>query len=337
MMRWNLVLFESSQPSRDQVWAAETKMLVFGRWLGRSYIGDTVVKYVGDVRRAQHVWIGMPLEALGVSFHRLPTLLKVLRKERPGGKRDKTPWLCSNFGSIRRGAGMGSGQGRFTGDPKQRQEREAVFTVMLVAFEQLLRLNEVVNTGKNTAASRDPLFLSDLTFVDAGGIQVPWHEYSDPAMAVLRMPPSKTDQQGVKFDALRMPFPAGWRKGVGPNAAGPALWRYVLGRNIPEQERGVKPLFEVPGVRGQPGKSLTHTIFTRVFRELCQLAKPAIDHAVFGLHCFRVGGMNRLLDIGATAPQICALGRWSSDCWKLYARRQRAALAGLTESMATQT
>jgi hypothetical protein len=298
-------------------------------------VGDTVVKYVGDVRRAQHAWIGMPLEAMGVSFHRLPALLKLLRKERPGGKRDKAPWSCDYFSDIRSGAGAKSGKGQFPGCPKQRRERETVFTVMLVAFEQLLRLNEVVNTGKNTAASRDPLFLSDLSFVDNLGRQVPWHRYSNPAMAVLRMPPSKTDQQGVKFDALRMPFPMGWRQGSGPNAAGPALWRYVLGRGTLEKERGTRPLFEVPGTQGRPGKSLTHTIFSRVFKELCDMAQPRIDHRAFGLHCFRVGGMNRLLDLGATAPQICALGRWSSDCWKLYARRQRAALVGLTEKMAS--
>ena len=48
------------------------------------------------------------------------------------------------------------------------------------------------------------------------------------------------------------------------------------------------------------------------------------------MHCFRVGGANRLIDIGASAPQVMAAGRWMGDCWILYARRQRAVLDELT-------
>ena len=332
-----MVLFQDSTPSRDQVWEAESKLLVFGRWLGRSYIGDTVVKYVGDVRRAQHVWVGMPLRAMGVEFYRLPALLRMLRKEKPGKKRQKTPWLSSDFDNVRDGAGGAAQWGLFPGaSGKQRHEREMVFTVMLVAFEQLLRLNEVVKTSQATAASRDPLFLSDLHFEDSNGDTVRWRADSDPVVAVLRMPPSKTDITGVAFDRLRMPFPNGWRGGAGPNAAGPALWRYVLARKVPAYQRGVRPLFEVQGHKGQPGKALTETVFRRVFKELCAQARTPVKHEVYGIHCFRVGGMNRLLDLGATAPQICALGRWSSDCLQLYARRQRKALTRLTERMATQ-
>ena len=35
-------------------------------------------------------------------------------------------------------------------------------------------------------------------------------------------------------------------------------------------------------------------------------------------------------DAGATAPEIMALGRWASDAWRLYARRERKTLLTLT-------
>ena len=81
-------------------------------------------------------------------------------------------------------------------------------------------------------------------------------------------------------------------------------------------------------------RRITHTIFRRVFKELCKGAVPPLNADEYGLHCFRVGGMNLLMDLGASAPQICALGRWSTDCWQLYARRQRKELMRLTEQMA---
>ena len=55
-----------------------------------------------------------------------------------------------------------------------------------------------------------------------------------------------------------------------------------------------------------------------------------------GLHAYRVGGTNRLIDIGASAPQVCAAGRWLGDCWVLYARRQRAVLDELTLKMSVK-
>ena len=72
-------------------------------------------------------------------------------------------------------------------------------------------------------------------------------------------------------------------------------------------------------------------MYTRVFHELCR--KADIQYSQYGIHCFRVGGMNRLMDLGATAPQICAMGRWQGDCWQLYARRERSRLEGLTLEM----
>ena len=335
MMKWPLQLFSSREPpTQQQVLEAEQKLLVFGRWLGRSYLGDSVVKYVGDVKRAQRRWMGVPLQMMGVNFCRLPMLLKILRKEKPGSKREKTPWPVDGFARVRAGTGSNGVFGLFGGSTaSQKLERESAYVMMLIAFEQLLRSDELVDTGKGSAASSNPLMLSDVTFEDRDGKVLDWEVWQQPAVAVLRMPPSKTDQQGTKFDFLRMPFPVQWELGNAPNAAGPALWRYVLRRQVPVGRRGVAPLLAIRTGLG-PERRLTATIFQRVFKELCTAAVPPLDAAEYGLHCFRVGGMNLLMDLGASAPQICALGRWSSECWQLYARRQRKQLMSLTEMMA---
>ena len=334
-MGWPLMLFDSREvPTQDQVLRAEQKLLLFCRWLGRAYVGDSVVKYVGDVKRAQRRWLRVPLQTLRVDFSRLPLLLKILRKERPGSKREKTPWPTDGFARVRAGAGPLGVYGVFDWVKREeRLERETAYVAMLVAFEQLLRMDELVDMGKGSAAASDPLMLSDLTFVDANGLEVKWEQWQAPNAAELRMPPSKTDQQGTKFDTLRMPFPEGWEEGAAPNAAGPALWRYVLRRAVPTKDRGCTPLLMIKHKNGPP-RRITLTIFNRVFKALCEAAQPKLNAGDYGLHCFRVGGMNLLMDLGASAPQICAMGRWSSDCWKLYARRQRKQLAQLAERMA---
>ena len=62
-----------------------------------------------------------------------------------------------------------------------------------------------------------------------------------------------------------------------------------------------------------------------------------IRYKDLGDHCFRVGGVNRLQDIGAGPAEIMALGRWSSVVWQLYARRQRHGMRALTKRMFAKT
>ena len=116
------------------------------------------------------------------------------------------------------------------------------------------------------------------------------------------------------------------------------IWHMQCAAPVPRNRAGEVPLF------GMSAWSATHPIviqisqhkFVSVMHQLCNGASPVIRYKVggnLGLHCFRVGGANRLIDIGASAPQVMAAGRWMSDCWTLYARRQRAVLVDLTCQM----
>ena len=88
--------------------------------------------------------------------------------------------------------------------------------------------------------------------------------------------------------------------------------------------------------RGGESALMTQTKFVSTRNKMCRkgMASPEIRYERLGIHAFRVGGCNRLMDLGASGPQICAAGRWAGDCWILYARRQRAVLTELTLRMA---
>ena len=147
-----------------------------------------------------------------------------------------------------------------------------------------------------------------------------------------RMVPSKTDPGGFK-EPVVSPFPTDWIYGASPLAAGPALFRYMTRFPVARSDAASTPLFR--DTRAGVGRRVrvTQSKFRSIFKKLCRMAQPEIQFSGFGIHAFRVGGMNRLMDLGATAPQICALGRWESDCWLLYARRHRSVLVELTERM----
>ena len=208
-----------------------------------------------------------------------------------------------------------------------------MWTCTYLAFEHLLRLNEVVRTQTGTAADKDPLQWADVQFWDVGGELLGWDSEGrpegSPHVMTMRMPPNKADQFAAREEELKSPFPAGWDAGQALNAAGPAMWRYMTRYPVRRLRAGITPLFRQHNTEGSA--RLTAQVFKTGFNALCR--KAGIQYNVYGKHCFRVGGVNRLMDLGATAPQICALGRWQSDCWQLYARRERGRLTRLTEAM----
>ena len=57
-------------------------------------------------------------------------------------------------------------------------------------------------------------------------------------------------------------------------------------------------------------------------RDLVQSLMVAIgeEPAEFGAHSLRIGGATALFAAGADPIHIKTMGRWSSDCWRLYVR-----------------
>ena len=340
LLGWDLLLVTgiTMQVTMVQVMQMELKLLTFASWLARSYATATVEKYVYDVKAQHSVWLGLPLSALGIVFHRLPVLIRIMRKRNPPKKRTKKGWEWSNFSKIVDGKAERR-RGRF-GAGHKGYEQATVWVMMLLAFEQLMRLSEIVRTPVESVSGKNPLMRSDGYFVDDEGKRVcqgedgkwvlgPGREF---AMFVMRMPPSKTNPHGEE-DGIQSPFPKGWRQGVGFTSLGPAMLRYQNRYPVPARQAAVVPLFGLKQwKKGAVVARFTQQRYRTVFRQLCRLG--GVWYSQYGLHCMRVGGTNRLMDLGATCPQISAAGRWAGDCWLLYLRRQRESLLALTVAMA---
>lgn len=340
-MDWPILLVDkcTARPSIEDSWKMEQRLLVFAVWLARSYEPGTVNKYVYDVKAAHTEWLGVPLRALGVAFHRLPVLLKVLEKKKSTKKRVKVAWNMEQFAAVVTGIKARGRLGDF-GEGHHGYQRAVVWVIMLLAFEQLFRLSELVKTRVASVSELTPLMRSDGYFVDGQGQRIAqdsngrWALKPEQKVAkfIMREPPSKTNAVGQE-DGIECPFPAGWEMGVGFTAAGPAMWRLQQRYPVPQRYADMVPMFGlVEWKAGVVVERFSETQYKRVFNGLCRGCK--MQYIRYGLHCMRVGGTNRLIDLGASCPQVCAAGRWAGDCWKLYQRRQRKSQLELTKRMA---
>ena len=55
-----------------------------------------------------------------------------------------------------------------------------------------------------------------------------------------------------------------------------------------------------------------------------------MDPRKFGAHSLRIGGATAALAAGVPPAVIRITGRWSSDCWELYARLSKEAALNVT-------
>ena len=79
------------------------------------------------------------------------------------------------------------------------------------------------------------------------------------------------------------------------------------------------PLFQMPS--GRAGEQFTALTTQRV-REWTRTLMASIGEqpAQFGTHSYRIGGATALFAAGADPTIIRTMGRWSSDCYRLYVR-----------------
>jgi hypothetical protein len=56
--------------------------------------------------------------------------------------------------------------------------------------------------------------------------------------------------------------------------------------------------------------------------------------ASFGTHSCRIGGATALLQAGASAEVVKLVGRWKSDCWRIYSRHTHTVMFGVSADMA---
>ena len=82
----------------------------------------------------------------------------------------------------------------------------------------------------------------------------------------------------------------------------------------------------------QSGTYLTRSNLTAVLRRL--LANAGHDPTVYSSHSFRIGAATTAATVGTPAWLIQTLGRWSSDCYKVYIQCPKSTISDALRSMA---
>ena len=85
----------------------------------------------------------------------MPTLFRAIKRRNPVKIRDKRPWEFEYSLAVVKGWRVG-GQWNF-GDGVEGYMRMVTWTVICVAFEQLMRLAELVTTKPPSVSMRRPL------------------------------------------------------------------------------------------------------------------------------------------------------------------------------------
>jgi hypothetical protein len=153
----------------------------------------------------------------------------------------------------------------------------------------------------------------------------------------LRMPmcPHKADQEGERGDELLFP-----RSDVTALSGTFEITSdFVNDFPVPRRLHDKAAWFRKEEVITETSSAaaaglISHSQFWSCFKALCKTA--GIQHKGLGKHCFRVGGMNALQEANASVCEIMALGRWRSDAWKAYAKRNRRGLMKWTGTVLRQ-
>ena len=87
-------------------------------------------------------------------------------------------------------------------------------------------------------------------------------------------------------------------------------------------EAATTPLFRVGG------QAIRRDHVANMVKRLMQ--RIGLDPRKFGAHSLRIGGATAALAAGVQPAVIRITGRWSSDCWELYARLSKEAALNVT-------
>ena len=97
----------------------------------------------------------------------------------------------------------------------------------------------------------------------------------------------------------------------------------------PEGEGAITPMF-----RKSDGSAFTTDDIRNVVRQLA--VALGIDPDELGAHSLRIGGATALFATGADPMVIRTMGRWSSDCYRLYVRACFEQTVAWTRSLGSQ-
>ncbi len=176
-------------------------------------------------------------------------------------------------------------------------DHAAIWAAMCCGTYGLLRMGEFTVDKQRTSS----LTIADLSFVDASGVSAPARALPSsfvPLHASLFIAASKMD-----------PF----RKGVHIVLASPVVLTALMSHLSLHTQRHTpsSPLFLMSD--GKPLSRVTAVTATRRLIECIGLTPGE-----YAGHSYRKGGAQSLIDANVPVPLIQTMGRWESDCYRLY-------------------
>jgi hypothetical protein len=186
--------------------------------------------------------------------------------------------------------------------PAPGEVKEVTSAMWKVMYFGLLRIGEALRKRKGSGEGfTQPLLWKHVKFYTCPKSGL---EY-----VVLSLPPSKTDRTGKKF-------------------------KIVLPR-LEERHARICPVRAIIRLRDQlpvgvdcshwelfehqtQGVKLTYEKYTKILKECLRAA--GYDDSKYSSHCWRIGGATVARALGFSKDDIKMLGRWESDCWKVYTR-----------------
>ena len=315
------LLSQGKRPSRKVRHSAENTLIWCVSWLARSFESSTVGTYISHVKGLLSKWLGfIIMEDLGFTWSRLNYAIRILKSTRPAAIKFKRPFT---FGMMQEIAKYWQQVGR----ANMTFPHKCIWAAMVLCFNQLLRGNEVAQSSTFSFANRLPMVQAHLKHFKANGSELCCPVSSTDARdrliqlasSKLKMPPTKCDPEAANLPLYLTGAAGGLEEWLSP-----ASQLFLLQGDAPVasyEEAQYTVLFPAKASSAVP---ISASNFLKVAKAMC--AKAGIDNTALGTHAFRVGGMNHLQESGATIAQIMAIGRWSSDAYKLYSRRNRKRL-----------
>ena len=325
--------------SRDQQGAVEVKMVFFRLFLLRAtsrLLSVTIDSYVGHVASYHTVTGGTPFHEVVPKSERALSIVKTIKARRPSSSRGKTPFEHGDYVTFDSSVSASLTAFANAKGVETRFRCQRVVTAVAVMKTALLRLSEIAQNKHLSIANRSPILVTDLRFfthAKKGAFEEVFLQCDGTlpvaafqlAMIKSRMPPSKADP--VQRSDNDLTFPAKVFD-EDPDGAMEHICRFIDTFPVPEYRREAVPLFRR---KINPSPAQFHRYdFKRDFRWVCRNASPELQYKQWGTHAFRIGGLNALQDAGASVAECMALGRWRSDAWKLYSRRNRPRLVEWT-------
>jgi len=306
----------------------ELLLVCFMQWLSRiepAIRGKTIGGYCDHVCMwMQHVVCGVPFSEVVLSRGKLRAMRKSFVRLRPSKYRAKRAFTVPEFRQLQRAVWRIVRSASKTTGEKFRAHR--VEMMVAAALEALLRTSEMADSKVASASNLEPFALQDLHFhylKNGVECECEWNEDGtvDTTRAMyLRVPmtSTKSDQFGQDGEVLYFP------RGANPGDVGTfeLTSQFVNRYPVPRARHPAVPWFR--NLEHGNYKQVTHYDFMVDVAKVLRAA--GVSSKGLGKHSFRVGGMNALQDAGASVPEIMALGRWASDAWRVYARRERKGL-----------